>query len=46
MRALGHDVFAVLGAASVLGLEFPEDILLETLDLPERNGAAKPSTQP
>jgi DNA-binding SARP family transcriptional activator len=35
VRTLGHDVFAVLGAASVLGLEFPEDILLETLDLPE-----------
>jgi DNA-binding SARP family transcriptional activator/tetratricopeptide (TPR) repeat protein len=35
VRTLGHDVFTVLGAASVLGLEFPEDILLETLDLPE-----------
>ena len=35
VRALGEDVFDVLGAASVLGLEFLEDILLETLDLPE-----------
>jgi DNA-binding SARP family transcriptional activator len=35
VRTLGQDVFAVLGVASVLGLEFPEDILLETLDLPE-----------
>jgi DNA-binding SARP family transcriptional activator/tetratricopeptide (TPR) repeat protein len=35
VRTLGLDVFAVLGVASVLGLEFPEDILLETLDLPE-----------
>ena len=35
VRALGQDVFAVLGAASVLGLEFPEDILLKTLDLPD-----------
>ena len=35
VRTLGPDVFAVLAAASVLGLEFPEDVLLETLDLPE-----------
>jgi tetratricopeptide (TPR) repeat protein len=35
VRTLGQDVFAVLAAASVLGLEFPEDILLETLDLPD-----------
>jgi predicted ATPase len=28
-------VFSVLGAASVLGVEFPEDTLLETLNLPE-----------
>ena len=35
VRTLGQDVFAVLTAASVLGLEFPEDVLLETLDLPE-----------
>jgi len=35
VRALGQDVFAVLAAASVLGLEFPENVLLETLDLPE-----------
>ena len=35
VRTLGQDVFAVLAAASVLGLEFPEDVLLETLDLPE-----------
>jgi DNA-binding SARP family transcriptional activator/tetratricopeptide (TPR) repeat protein len=35
VRTLGQDVFAVLGAASVLGLEFPEDVLLETLNLPE-----------
>jgi DNA-binding SARP family transcriptional activator len=35
VRTLGEDVFAVLAAASVLGLEFPEDVLLETLDLPE-----------
>ena len=34
VRTLGPDVFAVLAAASVLGHEFPEDILLETLDLP------------
>ena len=34
VRTLGQDVFAVLTAASVLGLEFPEDVLLETLDLP------------
>ena len=36
VRALGPDVFAVLAAASVLGLEFPENVLLEMLDLPER----------
>ena len=35
VRTLGQDVFAVLAAASVLGPEFPEDVLLETLDLPE-----------
>ena len=35
VRTLGQDVFAVLAAASVLGQEFPEDVLLETLDLPE-----------
>jgi DNA-binding SARP family transcriptional activator/tetratricopeptide (TPR) repeat protein len=35
VRTLGQDVFAVLAAASVLGLEFPEDVLLETIDLPE-----------
>jgi tetratricopeptide (TPR) repeat protein len=35
VRTLGPDVFAVLAAASVLGSEFPEDVLLETLDLPE-----------
>ncbi len=35
VRALGEDVFDVLAAASVLGLEFPEDLLLETLDLQE-----------
>jgi DNA-binding SARP family transcriptional activator len=35
VRTLGQDVYAVLAAASVLGLEFPEDVLLETLDLPE-----------
>jgi DNA-binding SARP family transcriptional activator len=35
VRTLGQDVFAVLAAASVLGLEFPEDVLLETLDLPD-----------
>ncbi len=35
VQTLGQDVFAVLAAASVLGLEFPEDVLLETLDLPE-----------
>jgi predicted ATPase len=35
VRTLGHDVFSVLGAASVLGVEFPEDTLLETLNLPE-----------
>jgi DNA-binding SARP family transcriptional activator/tetratricopeptide (TPR) repeat protein len=34
VRTLGQGVFTVLGAASVLGLEFPEDILVETLDLP------------
>ena len=32
---LGPDVFDVLAAASVLGPEFPEDVLLETLDQPE-----------
>jgi tetratricopeptide (TPR) repeat protein len=36
VRTLGQDVFAVLTAASVLGPEFPEDVLLETLDLPEK----------
>ena len=35
VRTLGQDVFAVLAAASVLGLEFPEDVLLETLELPD-----------
>jgi DNA-binding SARP family transcriptional activator len=35
VRALGKDVFAVLAAASVLGLEFPEDVLLETINLPD-----------
>jgi DNA-binding SARP family transcriptional activator/tetratricopeptide (TPR) repeat protein len=35
VRTLGEDVCVVLTAASVLGLEFSEDILLETLDLPE-----------
>ena len=35
VQTLGQDVFAVLTAASVLGLEFPEDVLLETLDLPK-----------
>ena len=35
VRTLGQDVFDVLAAASVLGLEFPEDVLLATLDLPE-----------
>ncbi|MGO9333008.1 MAG: ATP-binding protein [Acidimicrobiales bacterium] len=35
VRTLGQDVFTVLAAASVLGLEFPEDVLFETLDLPE-----------
>ena len=35
VRALGPDAFTVLAAASVLGLEFPEDILLATVDLPE-----------
>ncbi len=35
VRTLGHDVFTVLAAASVLGLEFQEDILLKTTDLPE-----------
>ena len=35
VRILGEDVFDVLAAASVLGPEFPEDILLQTLDLPE-----------
>lgn len=35
VQALGPDVFAVLAAASVLGPEFPEDVLLETLDVPE-----------
>jgi DNA-binding SARP family transcriptional activator/tetratricopeptide (TPR) repeat protein len=35
VRTLGQDVFTVLAAASVLGLEFPEDVLLETLDLPD-----------
>ena len=35
VRTLGQDVFAVLAAASVLGPEFPEDILLQTLDLSE-----------
>jgi predicted ATPase len=35
VRTLGQDVFAVLAAASILGLEFPEDVLLETLNLPE-----------
>ena len=35
VRTLGEDVFAVLAAASVLGLEFPEDVLLKTIDLPE-----------
>jgi DNA-binding SARP family transcriptional activator len=35
VRTLGQDVFAVLTAASVLGPEFLEDVLLETLDLPE-----------
>jgi tetratricopeptide (TPR) repeat protein len=35
VRTLGQDVYAVLAAASVLGLEFREDVLLEILDLPE-----------
>ncbi len=35
VRTLGSDVFLVLAAASVLGPEFPEDVLLETLDLSE-----------
>ena len=35
VRTLGPDVFDVLAAASVLGPEFPEDVLLETLDQPE-----------
>ena len=35
VRALGPDVLTVLAAASVVGAEFPEDVLLETLDLPE-----------
>jgi len=35
VRTLGRDVVAVLAAASVLGPEFPEDVLLDTLDLPE-----------
>ena len=42
VRALGQDVFAVLGAASVLGLEFPEDILLEDARPAGRNGARSP----
>ena len=33
VRTLGPDVFTVLAAASVLGLEFREDVLVETLDL-------------
>jgi DNA-binding SARP family transcriptional activator len=35
VQTLGQDVFTVLAAASVLGLEFPEDVLLKTLDLPK-----------
>ena len=35
VRTLGPDVFAVLAAASVLGPEFFEDVLLETVDLSE-----------
>jgi DNA-binding SARP family transcriptional activator/tetratricopeptide (TPR) repeat protein len=35
VHALGDEVFAVLSAASVLGLEFPQDVLVEMLDLPE-----------
>jgi DNA-binding SARP family transcriptional activator/tetratricopeptide (TPR) repeat protein len=35
VRTLGQDVVAVLSAASVLGLEFPEAVLFETLNLPE-----------
>jgi tetratricopeptide (TPR) repeat protein len=35
VRTLGQDVFTVLAAASVLGLEFPEDVLLQTIDMPE-----------
>jgi DNA-binding SARP family transcriptional activator/tetratricopeptide (TPR) repeat protein len=36
VRTLGPDVFAVLSAASVLGVEFLEDVLLETLNLPDQ----------
>jgi DNA-binding SARP family transcriptional activator/tetratricopeptide (TPR) repeat protein len=35
VRTLGPDVFAVLAAASVLGPDFPEGVLLDTLDLSE-----------
>ena len=35
VHALGDGVFAVLSAASVLGVEFPQDVLVEMLDLPE-----------
>jgi DNA-binding SARP family transcriptional activator len=35
VRILGQDVFAVLAAASVLGLEFSENVLLETLSIPD-----------
>jgi DNA-binding SARP family transcriptional activator/tetratricopeptide (TPR) repeat protein len=35
VQTLGQDVFTVLAAASVVGLEFHEDVLLETIDLPK-----------
>ncbi|MGA2306297.1 MAG: BTAD domain-containing putative transcriptional regulator [Acidimicrobiales bacterium] len=35
VRILGQDVFAVLAAAAVLGLEFSENVLLETLSMPD-----------
>ncbi len=35
VRTLGQDASTVLAAASLLGAEFSEDVLIDTLDLPE-----------
>lgn len=36
VRTLGHDVTEVLSAASVLGTDFPVDVLIDMVDLDER----------